>query len=106
MIGDRDDGPKVLVAIPALGKNLESLAADDSVMSDVRQIGDEQPFTDDQIALRGTVRYLVNLAHRDVVVELQGQFLLGVTGPHLVAQGDVRELQLLSHDDVVWIRAV
>src|SRR5262245_57102140 len=106
MIGDRDYGPKAVVAVPALGQNLESLAADDGVMSDVRQIGDEQPFTDDQIALRGTVGYLVNLAHRDVVVELQGQYRLGVTGLHLIAERDVRDLQLLPHDDVVWIRDV
>ena len=31
-------------------------------MPDVGEIGDQQPFADDQVALRGAVRYLVDLA--------------------------------------------
>jgi hypothetical protein len=70
-------------------------------MPDVGEVGYQQPFADDQVTLRGAVRDLVDLAHRDVVVELQRQFLLRVAGLHLVTKGDVWNLQLLpDHDEV------
>jgi hypothetical protein len=49
VVGDRDDGPQVLIAIPALRQHLQGLAGDDGVMSGVGEIGDQQSFTDDQV---------------------------------------------------------
>lgn len=56
VVGDRDDGPEPGFAVPALRQDLECLACDHGVMPDVGEIGDRQPFADDQVALRGSPR--------------------------------------------------
>jgi hypothetical protein len=76
------------------------------VVARVQQVGNDQPLSDDEVALRGTVGNFEHVAQRLVVVITLSELTFRVAGHDLMAVGDVRDLQLLTDRDLIGVGEV